>query len=58
MASVSWGWCVCMMPDLCVLSAQAQVWDPVLIVFQIVALQCLFYLGLGLWHVLLLGECR
>ncbi|KXZ56181.1 hypothetical protein GPECTOR_1g156 [Gonium pectorale] len=33
----------------------AAVWDPVLIIAQIVTLQCLFYLSLGLWQGLLLG---
>ena len=35
-----------------------QVWDPVLIVFQIVSLQCLFYLSLGLWQAVFIGKCR
>lgn len=33
----------------------ASVWDPVLIVFQIVSLQCLFYLSLGLWQAVFIG---
>lgn len=34
-----------------------QVWDPILIIAQIVSLQCLFYLSLGFWQALFLGEC-
>lgn len=34
----------------------ATVWDPALIIGQIVALQCIFYISLGLWHALLLGK--
>ncbi|KAM3349776.1 hypothetical protein ACQJBY_022571 [Aegilops geniculata] len=33
----------------------AMVWDPWLIVAQIVCLQCLYYLGLGLFMALLVG---
>lgn len=33
-----------------------QVWDPILIIAQIVSLQCLFYLSLGFWQALFLGE--
>ncbi|PNH03043.1 Protein SYS1 [Tetrabaena socialis] len=33
----------------------AAVWDPALIVAQIVTLQCLFYLSLGLWQGLFIG---
>ncbi|KAJ9527330.1 hypothetical protein QJQ45_025593 [Haematococcus lacustris] len=33
----------------------AAVWDPTLIIAQIISLQCLFYLSLGLWQMLLLG---
>lgn len=36
--------------------AALQVWDPVLIIAQIISIQCLFYLSLGLWQVLFLGE--
>lgn len=32
------------------------VWDPVLIIAQIVAVQCVFYLGLGLFLTALVGE--
>lgn len=32
-----------------------QIWDPWLIIAQIVALQSLFYLSLGAWNVLLVG---
>lgn len=32
-----------------------EVWDPVLICAQIVAVQCLYYLGLGLLMSLLVG---
>lgn len=28
---------------------RSSVWDPVLIVAQIITLQCVFYVGLGLW---------
>lgn len=31
------------------------VWDPLLIIAQIVSIQCLFYLGLGLWQTILFG---
>lgn len=31
-------------------------WDPVLIIAQIIAIQCLFYMSLGLLLWLLLGE--
>ena len=34
----------------------SQVWDPVQIVAQIVAIQCLFYMSLGLIAWLLLGQ--
>ncbi|GLC36025.1 hypothetical protein PLESTM_000393900 [Pleodorina starrii] len=34
----------------------AAVWDPVLIIAQIVTIQCLFYLSLGLWQGLFLGS--
>ena len=34
-----------------------QVWDPVLIISQILSLQCLFYLTLGVLDAILLGEC-
>lgn len=34
----------------------ANVWDPILIVAQIVALQCLFYLSLGLFQAIFLGH--
>lgn len=33
-----------------------QVWDPVLIIAQILSLQCLFYLSLGFWQALFLGK--
>mmetsp|Transcript_14093 Transcript_14093/g.30554 ORF Transcript_14093/g.30554 Transcript_14093/m.30554 type:complete len:200 (+) Transcript_14093:129-728(+) len=33
----------------------AAVWDPVLIIAQIISLQCLFYLTLGLFHAIFLG---
>ena len=36
----------------------AQVWDPVLIVAQILVNQCLFYTSLGLLLWLLVGEAR
>ena len=32
-------------------------WDPVAITAQIVALQCLYYLSLGLLYKLIVGEC-
>ncbi len=32
------------------------VWDPVLITAQIVAIQCIFYLGVGLLMAMLVGE--
>ena len=32
-----------------------QVWDPVLIISQIVSLQCLFYLTLGVFDAILIG---
>jgi protein SYS1 len=34
----------------------ATVWDPLLIVAQIISVQCLFYLSLGLWLTVFLGE--
>jgi protein SYS1 len=33
----------------------ATVWDPLLIVAQIISVQCLFYLSLGLWLTVFLG---
>ena len=33
-----------------------QVWDPVMIIGQIVSVQCVFYITLGLWQTLLVGE--
>mmetsp|Transcript_5022 Transcript_5022/g.8757 ORF Transcript_5022/g.8757 Transcript_5022/m.8757 type:complete len:250 (-) Transcript_5022:370-1119(-) len=33
----------------------AAVWDPALIIAQIVSIQCLFYLSLGLWQLVFLG---
>lgn len=33
----------------------AQVWDPLLIIAQIISIQCLFYLGLGLWQTIFFG---
>lgn len=35
--------------------SQTQVWDPVLITAQIVSMQCLFYIGLALLQLLILG---
>lgn len=35
----------------------AAVWDPVLILAQILAVQCWFYASLGLLIALLVGEC-
>jgi hypothetical protein len=35
-----------------------QVWDPVLIIAQIISLQCLFYLTLGVFDAILIGEAR
>ncbi len=34
-----------------------QVWDPVLITAQIVSVQCLFYISLGLIQAVTLGRC-
>lgn len=34
-----------------------QVWDPVLIISQIVSVQCLFYVSLGLLQAITLGGC-
>jgi hypothetical protein len=36
---------------------RAQAWDPVLIIAQIAALQCLFYLTLGVLQAAMLGAC-
>lgn len=33
-----------------------QVWDPWLIIAQIISVQCLFYLSLGLFQMLFIGE--
>lgn len=33
-------------------------WDPVMIIAQIVTLQCLFYMTLGLWQAILVGESQ
>jgi hypothetical protein len=38
--------------------AGPQVWDPVMIVGQIVSVQCLFYITLGLWQTVLVGEAQ
>lgn len=35
-----------------------QVWDPTLIIAQIVSLQCLLYLTLGVFEAILLGKVR
>jgi hypothetical protein len=40
----------------CVRVPLSQVWDPVLIIAQIVSIQCLFYLSLGFWQALFLGK--
>ncbi len=36
----------------------AQVWDPVMIIGQIVSVQCIFYITLGLLETVLVGEAR
>jgi len=38
--------------------ARVQVWDPLLIISQIIALQCTFYISLGLLQAVLLGRWR
>jgi hypothetical protein len=43
---------------MCAPVLQQQVWDPGLIVAQIVSVQCLFYLALGLLQAALLGAWR
>ena len=36
---------------------RVQAWDPILIICQIIALQCLFYLTIGLAQAIFLGIC-
>jgi hypothetical protein len=33
----------------------SNVWDPLLIIAQIISVQCLYYLSLGLWLSIVLG---
>lgn len=35
----------------------ANSWDPLLIISQIISIQCLFYLSLGLWQLAFVGAC-
>jgi hypothetical protein len=37
-------------------SVSVQVWDPALIIAQIISVQCLFYVSLGLIQALTIGE--